>query len=42
MAEGHIVLCPQHEMAEGHIVFTLSVSASACLCMCVFDSVSDP
>ena len=26
---------PRHDMAEGHIVFTLSVCACACLYVCV-------
>ena len=27
-------LCPGHEMAEGHIEFTLSM----CVCVCVFEN----
>ena len=27
-------LCPRHEMAEGHIEFTLSVCVCVCVCVC--------
>ena len=29
-------LCPRHEMAEGHIEFTLSLCV--CVCVCVFQN----
>ena len=31
-------LCPRHEMAEGHIEFTLSVCEFVCVFICVFQN----